>query len=97
MVPFLGFNLAETTLARPPRGGAQAQQKPNSVKAPVVEAELKKTQHSGSDKKPSVLETGTAKTNLAKLTWLSLRFQKTCSWGRKSSPYSWKDIWLTKS
>ncbi|XP_040121259.1 cytochrome c oxidase subunit 7A2, mitochondrial-like [Oryx dammah] len=53
MVPFLGFNLAETTSALPPRGGAQAQQKPNSVKAPTVEAELKKAQRSRSDKKPT--------------------------------------------
>ena len=65
MVPFLRFNLAETTSARPPRGGAQAQQKPNSAKAPAVEAELKKTQRSRSDKKSSVLETGTTKTNSA--------------------------------
>ena len=41
MVPWLRFNLAETTSAWPPRGGGQAQQKPNSVKAPVVEAECK--------------------------------------------------------
>ena len=38
MVPFLGFNLAETTSARPLQGG-QAQQEPNSAKAPTVEAE----------------------------------------------------------
>ena len=39
MVPFLGFNPAETTSARPSQGGSQAQPKPSSVKAPVVEAE----------------------------------------------------------
>ena len=39
MVPFLGFNPAEITLARPLQGGSQAQPKPSSVKAPVVEAE----------------------------------------------------------
>jgi len=39
MVLFLGFNLAETTLAQPPQGRGQAQQKPNSEKAPTVEAE----------------------------------------------------------
>ena len=39
MVPFLRFNLAETTSAQPPQGGGQAQQEPNSAKAPVVEAE----------------------------------------------------------
>ena len=39
MVPFLGFNLAEITLAQPLQGRGQTQQKPNYAKAPVVEAE----------------------------------------------------------
>ena len=39
MVLWLGFNLAETTSARPPQGGGQTQQEPNSAKAPPVEAE----------------------------------------------------------
>jgi len=39
MVPFLRLNLAETTLAWPLGGGGQAQQKPNSAKAPTVEDE----------------------------------------------------------
>ena len=39
MVPWLGFNLAETTLVWPPQRGSQAQQEPNSTKAPAVEAE----------------------------------------------------------
>lgn len=43
MVPWLGFNLAETTLALPPQGRDQAQHKPNSVKAPEVEAECEET------------------------------------------------------
>ena len=34
-------------------------------------------QHGGSNKKPIVLETGTAKNELSRnLTWLSLRFKK---------------------
>ena len=41
MVPFLRFNLAEATSARPLQGRGQTQQKPNSAKAPVVEAEHK--------------------------------------------------------
>ena len=41
MVPFLGFNLAETTSAWPSQEGSQAQQEPNLAKAPVVEAECK--------------------------------------------------------
>ena len=39
MVLFLGFNLAETTLAKPPRGGSEVQQEPNAANDPVVEAE----------------------------------------------------------
>jgi len=73
-VPFLTFNLAETTSARPPEGGGQAQQEP-----PQWKLNMNKTQGRGRDKKPSVLETGTAKNELSrKFTWLSLRFQKTC-------------------
>ena len=41
MVPFLRFNRAEATSARPLQGRGQTQQKPNSAKAPVVEAECK--------------------------------------------------------
>ena len=59
---------------------------------------MKKTQHSGSDKKPSVLETMTAKTNLAESSRCS------DSDSRRPPvkvggplPYGWKDIWLTKS
>ena len=38
MVPFLGFNLTETALAWPLQGRGQAQQEPNSAKAPMVKA-----------------------------------------------------------
>ena len=38
-MPWLRFNLAETTSAQPPQGGGQAQQEPNSAKAPTVGAE----------------------------------------------------------
>ena len=47
---------------------------------------MKKTQHSGSDKKPSMLETRTVKNELSrKLTQLSLRFQKTFGYSKRSS------------
>ena len=39
MLPWLRFNLAETTSAWPPQGGGQAQQESDSAKAPTVEAE----------------------------------------------------------
>ena len=57
-----------------------APQEANTAKALSVEVDAKKTQPGGSDKKPSVLETGTVKNELSrKLMQLSLRFQKTSS------------------
>ena len=47
MVLWLRFNLAETTSVWPPQGGCQAQQEPNSAKAPVVEAELEENPEQG--------------------------------------------------
>ena len=48
------------------------------AKAPAVEVDTKKTQCRRSDKKSSVLETGTARNELSrKFMQLSLRFQKT--------------------
>ena len=56
----------------------RAQQEPNSAKAPAVEVEHEENPVQGSDKKPSVLETGTVRNELSrKFMWLSLRFQKT--------------------
>ena len=80
MVLFLGFNLTETTLGRPPQGRSQVQQKPNSAKAPMVEAELEENpaqrkwqeaQHAGNQDSKSKLG--------RMLMWLSLRFQKSSS------------------
>ena len=98
MVPFLGSNLAEITSAWSPRGRGQAQQKPNSAKAPVVEAEHKKTQHSGSDNKPTMLETETAKTDSAESSHDSVSDSRRPQ-VHVGDPrcYGWKDIWLTKA
>ena len=82
MVPFLRFNLAEITLALPLKVEAKHSRSPTHRKLPRWKLNMKKIQCNGSDKKPSLLETRTAKTNL--LTHLSLRFQKTSCWGRKS-------------
>ena len=82
MVPFLRFNLAEITLAQPLKVEAKHSRSPTHRKLPRWKLNMKKIQCNGSDKKPSLLETRTAKTNL--LTHLSLRFQKTSCWGRKS-------------
>ena len=89
MVPFLRLNLAETTLAWPPGGGGQAQQKPNSAKAPTVEDEREENPAQGKWQKAQHAGNQDSKNKLSrKLAWLSLRFQKTFGWGRKSSP-SW--------
>ena len=47
MVLWLGFNLAERTSAMPPQGGGQAQQEPNSAKAPTVEAKCEENPAQG--------------------------------------------------
>ena len=58
----------------------------------------KTTQCIGSDKKPSMLQTGTVKTKLSRgLMQLSLRFQKTSVKVGSPCSYGWKDIWVTKS
>ena len=59
---------------------------------------MKKTQHRGSDKKPGVLETRTAKTISAESSHGSVsdsRRSPVKAGGPHS--YGWKDIWLTKS
>ena len=78
MVPFLRFNLAETVSAGSHKEEAKHSRSSTLRKLPWWKVNAKKTQGRGSDKKPSVLETGTAKNEFSrKLTWLSLRFQKT--------------------
>ena len=78
MVPFLRFNLAETTLAWPPWGEGQAQQKPNSVKAPEVEAEHEENPAEWKWQEAYRAGNRDSKNKLdRKLTQLSLRLQKT--------------------
>ena len=62
----------------PHKEEAKHSRSPTRQKFPWWKLNKKKTQHGGSDKKPSLLKTGTAKHKLSrKLTQLSLRFQKT--------------------
>ena len=65
MVPFLGFNLAETTSAQLPEVEAKHSRSPTWQKLLQWKQNTKKTQSRGNDKKPSVPETRTAKTNSA--------------------------------
>jgi len=71
-----------TWLKQPQRGPLKEEAKhcrsPTWQKLSRWKWNAKKTQHSKSDKKPSMLETRTMKNELSrKLTQLSLRFQKT--------------------
>ena len=73
----------DLTWLKQPRCGplkeeAKHNRSPTQQNLPRWELNTKKTQHRGSDKKPSMLETRTVKNKLKrKLTWLRLRFQKT--------------------
>ena len=78
MVPWLRFNLAETTSAWPLWGWGQAQQKPNLEKVPTMVAEheenpaqskWQEAQHAGNQDNKNKL--------IRKLTRFSLCFQET--------------------
>ena len=59
---------------------------------------MKKTQCRGSDKKPSVLETGTGENKLAESSWgLVSDFRRLPVKVGGPRSYGWKDIYLTKS
>ena len=92
MVPFLRFNLAETTSAWPPRAKAKHSRSATQQKLPRWKLNVKKTQHSGSDRSPVLWKAGQQTQTGQKLTQLSLRFQKTSRWGRNSSLLGWKDM-----
>ena len=96
MVLFLGFNLAETTLAKPPRGRSEVQQEPNAANDPVVEAECEENpaqwkwqeaQHAGNQDSKNKLG--------KKVTQFSSR--RSLVGVGSPHPYGWKDIWLIKS
>ena len=65
------------------------------MKGPTVEAEHEENPRSGSDKKPSMLKTGTAKKNLAESSCSSVldSIRPPVKVGGPH-PYGWKDIWL---
>jgi len=59
---------------------------------------VKKTHHSGSDKKPCVLETRIVKANSAESSRGSVSDSRRPLVGvERPHPYGWKDIWLKKS
>ena len=93
------FNLAETTSARPQWGGeTEHNRSPTWRKLTWWKLNAKKIQCSGSEKKPSILETGTAKTDSAESSRSSVSYSRRPS-VKVGGPhaYGWKDIWLTKS
>ena len=98
MVPFLGFNLAKTTSLNPHKEEAKHNRSPTWRKLLWWKLNMMKTQHRESDKKPSILETGTAKTNSAKSPCDSISdSRKPLARVGSPHPYGWKDIWLIKS
>ena len=91
-----------TQLKQPQPSPCEAEAKhsrsPTWCKLPWWKLNVKKTQHSGSDKKPSMLATRPAKANVAESSRNSVsdsRRPPVTLRGPRS--YSWKDIWLTKS
>ena len=64
-VPFVGFNLAETTSVWPHKVEAKHSRSPARRRLLWQKLNSKKTQRSASDKKPSMLASGTAKANSA--------------------------------
>ena len=79
-------------------GEAKPNRSPTVQKFPWWKMNTKKTQPSGSDRKPSVLETETAKTNLTESSCGSVSDTRRHP-VKVGCPlfYDWKDIWLTKS
>ena len=75
---FSEFTGLKQPLHGPSEEEAKYSRSPTRQKLPRWKLNAKKTQCRGSDKEPSLLETGTAKNELSrKLTQLSLGFQKT--------------------
>jgi hypothetical protein len=77
---------------------AKHSRSPTQQKLPQWKQNAKKTQCRGSDKKPSMLETQTAKINSSESSCGSVsdsRRPPVKVGGPRS--YGWKDIWLTKS
>ena len=91
-----------TWLKQPQQGPRETEAKhrrsPTWCKLPWWKLNGKKTQCSGSDKKPSMLATRPAKANVAETSCDSVSDSKRppVKLGGPHS-YGWKDIWLTKS
>ena len=84
MVPWLGFNLAETTSAWLSQGGSQEQQEHNLAKAPIVEVECKENPAQRKWQEAHRAGNQDSKNKLSRnLRWLSLRFQETSGLGKK--------------
>ena len=82
----------------PCKAEAKHSRSPTLWKLPQWKLNMKKTQLSGSDRKPSMLESRTAKTNSAESSHGSVwDSRKPLVEVESPHPYDWKDIWLTKS
>ena len=78
---------------------AEAKHSRNPTRQNLLQWKLKvnKIQCSGSDEKPSVLESRTAKTNLAESSRGSVSDSRSLVKVGGAHSYGWKNIWLTKS
>ena len=91
IVPWLGFNQAETTSAQPPGGRGHARQKPNLMKSPTVEGECKENPVQRKWQEAQCAGKWNNKNKLGrKLMRLSLREPPVKVRGLRS--YGWKDI-----
>ena len=87
-----------TWLKQPRLGPRKHSRSTTRQKLPQWKLKVKKIQLRGSHKKPSVLETGAAKTHLAESSRGSVSGSRRPPVGVGSPcSYGWKDIWLTKS
>ena len=95
MVPFLALIWLKQPWLQPHEAEVKHSRSPTPRKLMQWKPNMKKTQHSGSDKKPCMLETRIAKANSAKSSQGSVSDSRRPLVGVGSlHPYGWKDIWL---
>ena len=98
MVPWLRFNLIEKPPLSPREVEDKHNRKPNSAKAPVVEAGREENPAQGQWQEAECTRNGDSKTNSAESSHSSVsdsRKSPVKAGGPRS--YGWKDVWLTKA
>ena len=96
MLPFLRFNLAETTSAQPWEVGARHNRSPTWQRLLQWKPDVKKTQYREVTRGPSCWKLGQGKTNSAESSLDSVSDSRRPPVKVKGPrPSGWKDIWLT--